>query len=343
MSDGATAPAAAPTSRDVARLAGVSQKTVSRVLNDEPYVTPELRSRVLEAAATLGYRLNSAARALASGRSRSIGVISLGTDASGPPRILVGLERAARAAGYSLRVVFTVEGDANSLVEAVHTLLIQGVDGMVISEPIDEGGAPIRLEVPVLAFGTAPSFLAPRVLRGGVSSEALARAATEHLLDLGHATVHHISGPMRWFASRERAAGWRGALEERGRAVPPILEGDWSPASGYRAGQELAEREDVTAVFVASDEMAIGAMRALHEAGRDIPRDISVIGFDDMPFSAYATPPLTTVRHPFDDAARDAIRLLVQTIEDPDGNAPAIPERPAELVVRASTARPRHA
>src|SRR4051794_36181566 len=191
---------AVPRSVDVALLAGVSQKTVSRVLNDEPYVSAEARRRVLEAAEQLGYRLNHSARALVSGRTRSIGVVTLGTALYGPASLLMGVERVVRDMGYALRVVNTMEGDPSGIARAVDSLLDQGVDGIVISQPIDEGdeggggGAPLRVDVPVLVLGAPSSFTAPTVLTAGGRADLMACRATQHLLDLGHATVHHLAG-----------------------------------------------------------------------------------------------------------------------------------------------------
>ena len=331
---------AAPRSVDVARLAGVSQKTVSRVFNGERYVSDEVRRRVLEAAGELGYRLNSAARALASGRTRSIGVVTLGTALYGPASLLIGVERAARDAGYALRVINTLEGDPGGVVGAVESLLEQGVDGIVVSEPIDEGAVSLSVDVPVLVLGAPATFGGTRTVATGVGAELLARTATEHLLDLGHTTVHHLAGPERWFAARDRLEGWRSALTARGRERPAVLVGDWSAASGYEAGRTLAADGDVTAVFAANDDMAIGVIRALTEAGRRVPDDVSVVGFDDIPVAAYVTPPLTTVRQPFDAVAREGLRLLVQAIERPGAEPAPANDPPVELVVRASTAPP---
>lgn len=328
----------APRSVDVARLAGVSQKTVSRVLNNEPYVSEDVRVRVLAAADELGYRLNSAARALASGRTRSIGVVSLGTALYGPASLLMGIERAARDTGYALRVVTTIEGDAAGVAGAVQSLLEQGVDGIVISEPIDDGELALNVDVPVLVIGAPAPFAAPRVVTAGVGADTLARAATEHLLDLGHATVHHLAGPQRWYAARDRVAGWRAALQERGRTEPPVALGDWSAASGYAVGRELAADPAVTAVFAANDDMAIGLMRAMFEAGRRVPQDVSVVGYDDIPVAAYVTPPLTTVRQPFDAVATEGLAALVHAIENPGSDAVRAGDPPVELVIRSSTA-----
>ncbi|MFJ1812503.1 MULTISPECIES: LacI family DNA-binding transcriptional regulator [unclassified Streptomyces] len=331
---------------DVARLAGVSQKTVSRVFNNEAYVSTDVRRRVLAAAEELGYRRNNAARALASGRTRSIGVVTLGTALYGPASLLMGVERAVRDTGYALRVVNTVEGDPTGIAGAVDSLLDQGVDGIVISEPIDEsgnGGGPevsVHVDVPVLVCGAPPPFAAPNVLAAGVGADLMARTVTEHLLDLGHLTVHHLAGPQRWYAARDRLDGWRAALAAHDRGEPPLVEGDWSAASGYAAGRELASDPDVTAVFAANDDMAIGLIRALTEAGRRVPDDVSVVGFDDIPVAAYVTPPLTTVRQPFDAVAQDGLKRLVHAIENPQADPLAASEPPVDLIVRASTAPP---
>ncbi|MCX4759722.1 LacI family transcriptional regulator [Streptomyces sp. NBC_01275] len=330
----------APRSEDVARLAGVSRKTVSRVLNNEPYVSDESRRRVLAAAEELGYRLNHAARALASGRSRSIGVVALGTAGYGTASLLVGIEQAVRDAGYALRVVNTPDGDPQGIAGALESLLEQGVDGIVVSEPIVEGEVPLGVDVPVLFLGAPPAFSAARTLTVGVGAHQLARAATDHLLDLGHSTVHHLAGPRRWYATKDRIEGWRAALAARDAHEPPVLNGDWSAASGYTAGRGLASDRLVTAVFAAGDEMAIGLIHGLRESGRRVPEDISVVGFDGNPVFAYVSPPLTTVRQPFDAASREGIRLLLHAMENPDAELPPANDPPIELIVRGSTAPP---
>ncbi|MFE1923824.1 LacI family DNA-binding transcriptional regulator [Streptomyces asoensis] len=335
---------AAPRSVDVARLAGVSQKTVSRVFNDEQYVSADVRRRVLEAAEELGYRRNNAARALASGRTRSIGVVTLGTALYGPASLLMGVERALRDTGYALRVVNTVEGDPAGIAGAVDSLLDQGVDGIVISEPIDEqktdGGVALRVDVPVLVLGAPSPVGAPTVLTAGDGADLMARIATEHLLSLGHVTVHHLAGPQRWYAARDRLDGWRTTLAAHGRTVPAVVEGDWSAASGYAAGRLLASDAAVTAVFAANDDMAIGLIRALTEAGRRVPEDVSVVGFDDIPVAAYVTPPLTTVPQPFDAVAQEGLKRLVHAIENPDADPLPASDPPVDLLVRSSTAPP---
>ncbi|WP_254390686.1 LacI family DNA-binding transcriptional regulator [Streptomyces sp. AC550_RSS872] len=327
----------ATTMTEVARAAGVSQKTVSRVVNGEPHVSPEVRDRVLRVIGELDYRPNNAARALLLGRYRRIGVVSLGTALYGPSTLLFTLERAMQRAGYSFALAGTLEGQPVSV--AVEALLEQGVDGIVLSEPIDDG-TPLRLgaDVPVVSLGEGVDLtegVGAVVCADGV---AAARIATEHLLSLGHRTVWHIPGPQNWWAARDRLRGWREALAAAGAPEPPLAtEGDWSPAAGYAAGRQLARLTDVTAVFVANDDMAIGALHAFTEAGRRVPDDISVIGYDDIPAAAYLSPPLTTVRQNFAAVADRAVDHLIALIEGrPE---PAEPTEPAvELTVRASTA-----
>src|SRR2546423_13367736 len=187
---GRTTVSAAPRGVDVARLAGVSQKTVSRVLNDEPYVSDEVRRRVRAAAEKLGYRLNHAARTLASGRTRTIGVVTLGSALYGPSSLLRGIERAVRETGYALRVVNTREGDPADVAHAVNALLEQGVDGIVVSEPIEPGApAAVGGDVPILALGTPPPFPAPVVVPAGTGPARQAPAATQHPLGPGHRRV----------------------------------------------------------------------------------------------------------------------------------------------------------
>ena len=330
-----------PGSTDVARLAGVSQKTVSRVFNDEPSVTEDTRNRVLAAAQQLGYRPNGAARTLLTGRTYRIGVVSLGTALFGPSSLLVALERAARGTKYSLTIANTFEDDANGLAAATESLLGQGVDAIILSEPIDDPGESLEVDVPVLALGTAPAVRAPTILsvRTAEGGDAAA-AATRYLLGLGHATVHHIAGPQRWWAARERLKNWKETLVAAQAEVPEPGEGDWSPASGYEVGRRLAQGSDVTALFAANDDMAIGAIHAFHEAGKRVPHDVSVVGFDDIPVAAYASPPLTTISSDNVELATTGLRYLVDYLSNPDSPPPPPPPHVHRLVIRHSASPP---
>lgn len=330
-----------PAGTAVARLAGVSQKTVSRVFNNEPTVSEETRARVLAAAQQLGYRPNRAARALLTGRHERIGVVSLGTAHYGPSSLLVALERAARRAGYSLIVANSFDDDVSGTKAAVDSLLVQGVDAIILSEPIDDSDETITIDVPVLTLGGAPRVQAPTVLSVPAAEGGAAAAdVTRHLLALGHSTVHHIAGPQQWWAARERRRSWQDALAAAGVAVPATVIGDWTPSSGYQLGRVLARDPGVTAIFAANDEMAIGAIHALHEADRRVPGDVSVAGFDDIPLAAHVTPPLTTVGSDNAELAEIGLDHLTTFLADPDhmSTPPRVHEH--RIVVRASTAPP---
>ena len=322
---------------DVARLAGVSQQTVSRVANARDYVSGQTRERVLAAMRELSFRPNPAAQALVTGRSRTLGVVTIDTAAFGPASVLLGLERAARTRGYYVSVARLEAFDADALLLAVEQLQRQSVEGIVLNAGQEEitrrlGSLPVN--VPVVAVEDTTEAAVPVV---AVDQFAGAFAATRLLLELGHRSVSHLAGPQDWLASRRRLDGHRAALEAAGAEPSPPLFGDWSARSGYELGRRLAEDRDVTAIFAANDEMALGVMRAMVEAGRDVPRQVSVIGFDDVPYASYLTPPLTTVRQDFDEVGRQSLRLLLNAIQGVD-ESPARATITPELVVRESTA-----
>jgi DNA-binding LacI/PurR family transcriptional regulator len=329
---------------DVAARAGVTQKTVSRVVNNERHVAPATRERVLAAIRELGFRPNAAARALVNRQSRRLGMVTVSTALYGPASILDGVEHAARSAGYALSVIRTSENNAEELQRAVDQIVDQGAEGVIISEPIDFGHP--HLDVPpgvtVLSLDHATTgHRRPDELVVGTDEPEAARSATEHLLALGHRTVWHIAGPENWASSRGRIEGWRTALADADAAEPEVLWGDWTPRSGFDAMRALLQRPDVTAVFAANDHMAVGAMRAIRDAGLRVPRDVSVVGFDDDPVSAFLHPPLTTMRQDFAEVTRLAVHQLVRTLE---GHPPTERQRPvpARLTIRSSTGRPHH-
>jgi DNA-binding LacI/PurR family transcriptional regulator len=322
---------------DVAKLAGVSLQTVSRVINDSPHVREETRERVQDAMRKLEYRPNPVARALVTGRSRTLGVVSFDTTLYGPASTLFGIERAAHEADYFVSIVSLRELTSAAVVSAVERLRDQGVDGILVVAPQESATqALLHLpeDVPVVAAEAGPDDSVPLVAVDQVEG---ARLATQHLLELGHKTVWHISGPSDWLEAEDRVNGWRQTLDAAGASAPPVLVGDWSARAGHELGRRLVERDDVTAVFVANDQMALGLLRSLHEAGRRIPADISVVGFDDIPEAAYFTPPLTTVRQNFNEMGRRSLLLLLEQIE----SGVRVPRRetvPPELIVRASSA-----
>ncbi|QIG41167.1 substrate-binding domain-containing protein [Microbacterium sp. 4R-513] len=319
---------------DVAAAAGVSGQTVSRVVNESPRVDPATRAKVESAMKRLGYRPHRAARALRTGRTQTVGLVASTLATVGNSRMLQAVADAASARGYSL-VVVTLGGADSDIQGAFVRLRDQGVDGaIVLNEATDlvrDASPPADIALVVVDSAADDRF-------GVVVTDHAggARAATEHLLGLGHATVHHIAGPAGSFAAAERERGWREALAAAGAEASVPSRGDWSAASGYEAG--LALSDDVTAVFVANDQMSLGVLRALADGGRPAPA-VSVVGFDDVADAADYRPPLTTVRQDFDRLGERAIALLVARIEE-GAAASAYEAIDAQLVIRASTATP---
>ncbi|MEU7424743.1 LacI family DNA-binding transcriptional regulator [Streptomyces sp. NPDC040750] len=341
------APRRAPTMADVAQRAGVSHQTVSRVLSDHPNVRESTRAEVLRAIEELGYRRNSSARALVTRRTLTLGVVACNPTLFGPASTLFGVEEAARDEGYMVSAVTLRRYSAGALKEAIDHLSGWGAEGIVVIVPhraAVEALAELRLPFPVVTVEGGHSLPLPSV---SVDQELGARLLTGHLLAAGHSTVWHVAGPSDWLEAEARVQGWRGALEEAGAQVPPPLVGDWTPLSGYRAGQELAGRvvasgtgrrtPEVSAVFVANDQMALGVLRAFREAGLSVPGQVAIAGFDDIPEAEFFTPPLTTVRQDFVAVGQASIRMLVGRLES--GTAPE-PERlviEPRLIVRGST------
>lgn len=311
---------------DVAARAGVSAQTVSRVVNDSPRVDPATRAAVEAAMATLGYRPHRAARALRTGRTQTIGLVVSTLATVGNSRMLEAIAQAAAARGYALTVV-TAPGRSD-VSAAFARLQDQGVDGAIV---LNEATALART-VPLpdsLALVVVDSPPDERYTVVQTDHAAGARMATEHLLAAGHETVHHLAGPAGSFAAAERERGWREALAER--PAPPVLRGDWSAASGFRAAKELPDA--ATAVFAANDQMALGALRAIAEAGRDVPGDVAVAGFDDVTDAANYRPPLTTIRQDFDALGEAVVATLDAAI---GGQTPEGVVLTPQLIVRES-------
>ncbi len=326
-----------PSLGDVAALAGVSAQTVSRVANQRTNVDPATREKVLTAMRTLGYRPNTAARALVTGRFGMLGVVSFDIGSYGNARTFAAIAAAADAAGFSVSFTGLRAQTGAAVTEAVHRLTMQSVDGVVVVESqILESPAlhlPATLPVVVADGDTAHGY--PSV---DVDQAEGARHAVLHLLSLGHNTVWHVGGPADSHSARRREQAWRGTLEELSAPVPQVLRGDWSAASGYALGRRLAAEDSVSAVFAANDQMALGVLRALHEAGRRVPEDVAVVGFDDIPEAAYLPVPLTTVRQDFEQVGQRCVGLLVDRLDSPEQPPARFLVEP-ELVVRASTVR----
>ncbi|MGI5171080.1 LacI family DNA-binding transcriptional regulator [Spirillospora sp. CA-253888] len=326
---------------DVAVLAGVSAMTVSRVLNTPEKVRPKTRAKVLAAMQELSYHPNSAARVLATGRSGVLGVVSFDTTLYGPASTLYGIEQAARDVGYLVSIASLSALTRDGIADGIERLRSQSVDGIIIIAPHRSAADGLRglpPDLPVVVVGAGDDLAAPVAV---VDNESGGARVTRHLLDLGHETVWHITGPSDWIDAATRVSGWRAALAAAGREVPDPLPGDWTPRSGYEQGKRLAADPRVTAVFAANDPMALGVLRALRERGRRVPEEVSVAGFDDVPEAPYYPPPLTSVRQPFGELGRQAFGLLLERIGLPDGggagHAPRRVTVEPELVVREST------
>jgi DNA-binding LacI/PurR family transcriptional regulator len=329
-----------PAMTDVARLAGVSHQTVSRVLNDHPNVKEQTRLRVRAAIAELGYRPNRAARALVTGRSQLIGIVAQNSTLYGPASLLAAFEQAAAEAGFAVSVGSVGRLDRESIAGAVDRHLDQRVAGLVVIAPVASAGAALEempAGVPLVTIDGDPHRAHALVT---VDQVAGARAATQHLLDAGHRTVWHVTGPADWYDAAGRIEGWRQTLRAAGAEVPPPLPADWSAAAGYSAGQMLARMPEVTAVFAANDHLALGILRALSERGRRVPQDVSLVGFDDVPEAAFFIPPLTTVRPDFDAVAQAGLDLLLAQMGEHDRSAPARVVLAPDLIVRESVTPP---
>ncbi len=323
---------------DVAQAAGVSVPTVSRVLTGAAKVSPQRRERVLHAIEELGYRPSETARALVRRRPTTIAVLTSETTIFGYSTTIRGIELAAREAGFGVAIAVIDGAEPEAVDRAVDAALRQPLAGVVVLK-FDPAG--------VAALGAVPDWmpvvavsgeLDPRFSQATLDETSAGRAITDYLLGLGHTTVHHVSVP----PSRDedgRTTGWREALAAAGAPVPPIISGTWDARSGVLVGRELAERDDVTAVFCGNDEIAMGVMTGLADAGKRVPDDFSVVGFDDHPLAEIWRPALTTVAQDFDDLGRRSFLLLQKQI-DGDSSLTASSALPS-VITRDSAGPPR--
>lgn len=322
-----------PNMYDVAARAGVSHQTVSRVVNGFGSIRPETRDRVLGAIAELGYRRNLAARTLATSRTRAIGVLAPAVSDYGPTSTVQAVDIAARSAGYH-PLITTTSDERESILAGLGFLLDQSIEALVVVAPqqrILEAVRQLAITMPIATLQSV-EFGSGTV---SVDQSSGARRAMTHLLELGHREIQHVAGPLESFEAAARRTSYQRALDEAGLVAPPIVPGDWSAESGYRAAASIAP--GTTAVFSANDQMALGLITGLFERGRRVPDDVSVVGFDDVPEARFYRPALTTVRQDFERIGRVAVESLIRQIEG--GPTERIAPLDAELVVRDSTAR----
>lgn len=306
----------APNMRDVARLAGVSYQTVSRVINNSHALRPETRDRVVAAMEELRYRPNRAARALKTSRSRTIGVLASIRATYGPALTIQAIEAAAIKEGFYVNTAHVTETDEQSIASAIDWLTDQDVEGLVIIAPQQ------RVFETLAGMEELPPMV---TLRSGLDGDphalwvdqaAGARAATAHLAELGHLYIRHLAGPRDWIEADARMQGYLLELSDRDLPTLPPIQGDWTAEFGYWAGRQLMTSNDATAFFCSNDEMALGVLHAAHSLHIRVPQDVSVVGFDDIPAAQHFWPPLTTVRQDFAELGRRCVQMLLNGRDD---------------------------
>ncbi len=328
------------TIRDVAKHAGVSHQTVSRVINDDSLVTPETRARVEAAIAELGYQPNAIARSLADGRTHTLACLAPNLTDYTFARIIEGAEAECRQHGFFL--ISSSAPDETTFAALINELVpSRRVEGLMVINPyIDQRARHLPDNFPTVFIGGHP--------RDGLDVDAItlddcgaARLAVRHLAELGHERIAMITGPLVEDCTRDRITGYRRALKgARLKAdLALIIEGDWSATSAHKATLDLMKlKQPPTAIFAQNDRMALGALRAARDLGLQVPGQLSVIGLDDMPLASYFDPPLTTMHQDMFAIGRTAAQLLVRAVEQPQAKRQQM-RQPAELIIRQSTGK----
>lgn len=298
---------------DVAKRAGVSHQTVSRVLNDSLKVTEKTRQRVERAIVELGYQRNNAARSLVTAQTRMIGVVMTSTGYFGPNNALRAMEEQARINEYFAVSVSVDPESSESIESGIRQMKDLGVDALVMIAP-----QKISMELARPLLGGIPIVVLDHSNQAGLFSVTIddylgAKKATRHLIEAGHKKLLHICGPDGWYESEARIRGFNDACGEAGINPLPVVAGSWESETGYKKAKEV-ERSGATAVFCANDQLAIGLIRGLHEINISVPEDISIVGYDDLPESSYLTPSLTTVRQDFETLGKRLMSLLLEEL-----------------------------
>jgi DNA-binding LacI/PurR family transcriptional regulator len=307
-----------PTMLDVAELSGVSYQTVSRVINDHPYVSDETRKRVQDAIDALGYRPSKAATRLRAKSSKTIAIILYGSWFHGPVQIALNVEMAAKTSGFEV-IISNVTETEKQVTEALQQVKDWAVDGIIMIVPA-HGLSPGEVEaicddVPVVYIDARRT---PDLASVNLDEALGTRQIIEHLLSQGHTHFCEISGPLNWFSAQERHQTCVQVFPAYGITAPVHVEGNWTTPGGYQATRRLLEQgHTFSALIAANDNMALGALSALHQHGLRVPDDVSVVGFDDIPEAAYFIPPLSTVRHDFIQLGASGFEYLLQLMDDP--------------------------
>lgn len=331
------------TIKEIAQQAGVSKQTVSRVLNNRPDVSPQTRNRILSIMESSSYRPSKLARSLTRGRTHTLGVLSSDLRHVGPSQTLIGIDEQAYALGYMLSLNLLHEQDNDSVVESIlHNMVAHQVDGVIwtavsklntYEQVMDKLTS---LPVPVVVG----SELKPMGLSAVHTDSCVGGAmATQHLLDQGYGTIAIVTGPLNEWSAKQRLTGWQQTVSDSDASL--VFEGDWSAASGYKGIEELLkQRPDIDAVFASNDQMALGILKAAQALGRQVPQDLGVVGFDDIPEAMYFTPSLTTVRQSLVENGRLLVQELDRRIQAGNSHEPVAPQvlqTPPQLIIRASS------
>jgi DNA-binding LacI/PurR family transcriptional regulator len=327
-----------PNIYDVAKIAGVSHQTVSRVINNADYIKDDTRSKVQSAMQELGYVPNAAARALVTSKSKIVGILVSDIVYHGPAGMMHAMEKEARRGGYFAISASVDPLDNDSIAQGIEHLRRVGIEGLVVITPqSDSVQAVERLvkDIPVV-FIDSPNN--SKELSAELDNYEGAKRATEHLISLGHKNIVHVAGPSGWFDSAPRIAGYEDAMKTA-KIQSKVIPGDWTVPTGYEIGKNLElDKSKVTAIFAANDQLALGLMRALRQRGYAVPERVSIIGFDDVPEAAYYEPPLTTMRPDFAELGRVAMEMMLGRINRE--TTLAADTLVPELIIRESTATP---
>jgi LacI family transcriptional regulator len=335
------------TIKEVAAVAGVSTQTVSRVINERPDVSSETRKRVQEVIKKLGYQPSAVARSLIRRRSYTLGVATAGLRYIGPSRTLSGIASAAEEAGYSLLLKELPRFDANNITPIIQSFLARQVDGIIWAVPeVGDNHAwvtsqSLDLDVPLVYLTMEPR---ENISVVSIDNYLGGRMAMSHLLGQGYKHIAHLSGPLDWWEARQRKAAWEDALEGAGIEVRDEhwVEGNWSSASGAQAFEKLFEQyAEMDSIFVANDQMALSVLQVACQRGLRIPEELGVVGFDNIPESAFFAPPLTTVLQDQNNVAKLAVEEVIRTIEsgwqELEPSEPQTIILPPTLIVRESS------
>lgn len=330
------------TIKEVARAAGVSTQTVSRVVNERPDVSPDTREHVQKIIENLRYQPSKIARSLIRGKSLSIGVVSFGIGLYGPSMVLQGIQEAAVQAGYSLMLNILPNAETYNANKIVRDIMSYHVDGIIWAVPeIGQNRDWLQqvlpnISVPIVFLNVQPR---PNLVTAVIDNKHGGCTATQHLIDQGRQNIGLITGPMNWWEARQRELGWRQAMANNGRVVDEsyIANGDWTPNSGERCIKMLLEwHPELDAVFACNDQMALGAMKAAKQMNRRIPQDLAIIGYDNIPESPYFSPGLSTVFQDMAEMGRQGVKQLMTAINNDDSPTEPIVLQP-ELIIREST------